>query len=120
MLSTKYICNVTLFFDVNTASMFNRVETHQDNVRDRDDDETASEVRSKIRSDSLRSVNLLWDPLEGFLVLGHGVEIVAYDRPQPGVDVEDGVLEYQGVAVHLHLPLAGPQTTEQKEAVLLW
>ena len=53
-----------------------------------------------------------------FLVLGHGVEVVANDGSESGIDVEDGLFEGQAVAVHVDLPLPGSQATEQKEAVL--
>ena len=68
---------------------------------------------TKVRSDPLWSVHFLGDFLESFLILGHGVEIVANNRPQSGVDVEDGLLEGEGVAVHLHLPLSSSETTEE-------
>ena len=76
-------------------------------------------MRSQVRSDSFRSIDLLGNSLESFLVFGDCVEVVANDGPQPGVDVEYGLLEGQGVAVHLHLPLAGSQATEEEKAVLL-
>ena len=96
------------------------IVTHQDNVRHRNNDQTSSEVRSQVRSDSFRSIDLFGNSFESFLVFGDRVEVVADNGPQPGVDVENGLLEGERVTVHLHLPLAGSQATEEKKSVLLW
>ena len=95
------------------------IAAHQDNVGDRYDDEAAGEQGAEVGADPLGGVHLLGDPLEVFLVLGHCVQVVADDGAEARVDVEDGLLEGQGVAVHVALPLARPQPAEQQEAVLL-
>ena len=74
-------------------------------------------MRSQIRTDPLGRIHFLRNSLKMFLVLGHGVEVVANDGSESGIDVEDGLFEGQAVAVHVHLPLPGSQATEQEEAV---
>ena len=109
------------YTNTNTAAWYITygVAAHQDNVGDRYDDEAAGEQGAQVGADPLGGVHLLGDSLEVFLVLGDCVKVVADDGAEARVDVEDGLLEGEGVTVHLHFPLPRSETTEEQEAVFL-
>jgi len=75
-------------------------------------------MRSKIGSHSHRSIHLLWDFLKCLFVLGEGPKVVPNNRPKSRVNVQNGLLECQRIAVNCTLPPSGSKPTKQQEPVL--